>query len=265
LIKKIVFLSILLIAVIACISYKKLPPGKAGNLSSATDNTTPQYKYAANVTSFRPGNYFLLNRQPMGFCLELMNNNYDSLSIFRVSRYDEMIMAFSAKINWDWRLLASLICQESRFRPDVVSARGAYGLMQIMPETGRNFGIDIKASPENNIRAGILYINWLYSVFDPRIKDEQEKLRFILAAYNAGPGHILDAMRLAEKNGMDPMKWNGNVAVWLLKKSEPRYYTDAVVKNGFFRGRESVRFVSDVLRRYEHYKNTMPEEEYHPF
>jgi membrane-bound lytic murein transglycosylase F len=147
----------------------------------------------------------------------------------------------------------------------VVSLRGAYGLMQIMPVTGRNFGIDITASPENNLKAGILYINWLYSIFDTRIPDEKERLLFVLASYNAGPGHVLDAMRLAEKNGMDPQKWEGSVAVWLLKKAEPQYYRDSVVKNGYFRGKESVKFVSEVLDRFEHYKNIIPREINHPF
>ena len=189
----------------------------------------------------------------------IVKSDYYSLNTGKVSKYDDLIREFSDSIHWDWRLLASLICQESRFNPDVRSLAGAYGLMQIMPVTGRNFGIDISSSPENNIKAGVLYINWLHSIFDPKISDEKERVYFILAAYNAGPGHILDAMELARKNGKDPEKWEGNVAIWLLKKSDPRYYNDLVVKNGYFRGTESVNFVSQVLRRFEHYKNIIPE------
>lgn len=195
----------------------------------------------------------------------IVKSDYYSLNTGRVCQYDDLIRKFSANINWDWRLLASLICQESQFKPDVRSIAGAYGLMQIMPVTGRNFNIDITASPENNLKAGILYINWLYSIFDSKIVDSEERLLFVLAAYNAGPGHVLDAMRLAEKNGMDPQKWDGNVAVWLLKKAEPLYYKDSVVKNGYFRGKESVKFVSEVLNRFEHYKNIIPQEKNHPF
>jgi membrane-bound lytic murein transglycosylase F len=190
----------------------------------------------------------------------IVRSDYYALNTGKVSRYDDMIRHFSTVIEWDWRLLASLIFQESRFRPDVRSWAGAYGLMQIMPVTGRNFGIDITSSPENNIKAGIQYINWLYSIFGPKISDENELINFILAAYNAGSGHILDAMKLTEKNGMDPEKWDGNVALWVLKISDPRYYNDTVVKNGYFKGRESVAFVSQVLNRYEHYKNIIPEE-----
>jgi membrane-bound lytic murein transglycosylase F len=195
----------------------------------------------------------------------IVKSDLYALSTGKVSRYDDMIRHFSASINWDWRLLASLICQESHFNPTVESFAGAFGLMQIMPETGKNFGIDITSSPENNLKAGIRYINWLNSIFNPMIQDKNERINFILAAYNAGPGHVLDAMKLAEKNGMNPKKWDGNVATWLLKKAEPQYYNDTVVKNGYFRGIESVNFVSQILERFEHYKNIIPEEKNRPF
>lgn len=199
--------------------------------------------------------YFRNSRSSM-----IVKSDYYALSTGKVSRYDDMIRKYSGRIDWDWRLLASLICQESRFDPDAESGVGAIGLMQIMPLTGENFGIDISASPESNMKAGIEYINWLHSIFDAKIPDENERINFILASYNAGPGHVLDAMKLAEKHGMDPHKWEGNVAVWLLKKSEPEYFNDEVVKNGYFRGTESVAFVSQVINRYGHYKNIIPEE-----
>jgi len=189
----------------------------------------------------------------------IVKSDYYSLSTGKVSQWDDLIKTYSDSINWDWRLLASLIYQESRFIPDVKSRVGAYGLMQIMPETGKRFGVDISSSPRNNIKAGAKYISWLHSIFDPKIPDENERTRFILASYNAGPGHILDAMKLAEKNGKDPLIWDDNVAIWLLKKSEPQYYNDIVVKNGYFKGKESIAFVNEILDRYEHYKNIIPE------
>ncbi len=185
----------------------------------------------------------------------MVKSDYYSLSTGKISMWDDMIKRAGRETGWDWRLLASLIYQESRFDPDVESWAGAYGLMQVMPPTGERFGIDVKSSPASNMRAGVLYINWLKSMYEDKIPDEQERIKFILASYNAGPGHVLDAMKLAEKNGMDPRKWENNVAVWLLKKSDPVYYTDEVVKNGYFKGTESVNYVSEVLERYEHYKN----------
>ncbi|MCJ7446919.1 MAG: transporter substrate-binding domain-containing protein [Bacteroidales bacterium] len=188
----------------------------------------------------------------------IVKSDYYTLNTGKVSPWDDMIKGYSDSISWDWRLLASLIYQESRFKPNVVSWAGAFGLMQIMPETGKYFGVDITSSPGNNIRAGTSYINWLHSIFDPKIPDEHERLKFILASYNAGPGHVLDAMKLAEKNGKDPQKWEDNVAIWMLKKSEPQYYNDEDVKNGYFRGTESVAFVDEILERFERYKNIIP-------
>lgn len=189
----------------------------------------------------------------------IFRSEYYALKTGKISKYDDLIREFSDTINWDWRLLASLIYQESRFDPGVQSWAGAYGLMQIMPGTAERFGIDITSSPKNNIKAGAMNIIWLHSIFDSRIDDENERLNFILASYNAGPGHVLDAMKLAEKNGMDPQKW-ADVEQWLLKKSNPLYYNDVVVKSGYFRGTESVAFVSQILDRYEHYKNILPAE-----
>ena len=111
----------------------------------------------------------------------IVKSDYYSLNTGKVSRYDDLIRKFSLSIKWDWRLLASLICQESHFDPDVESYAGAYGLMQVMPVTGMNFGIDITSSPESNLKAGIRYINWLHKIFDPKIPDEKERINFILA------------------------------------------------------------------------------------
>jgi membrane-bound lytic murein transglycosylase F len=190
----------------------------------------------------------------------IVKSDYYYINTGRISQWDDMIKSASTKISWDWRLLASLICQESRFDPDVESRVGAYGLMQVMPVTGESFDIDVTASPLNNVKAGTIYISRLQSIFESKITDPEERIKFILASYNAGPGHVLDAMKLASKNGMNPEKWDGNVAVWLLKKSDPKYFNDSVVKNGYFRGTESVNFVTEVLERYDHYRNIIPAE-----
>lgn len=260
-IKKLIFLFILLASVLVFWTYNRSSVSKIASLTAVDLDAIVKRDRLIGVTDLNSTDYSFIKGEPMGFYYDQLK----SLNRGGVSKYDDLIREFSFYISWDWRLLASLICQESEFKPDVRSVAGAYGLMQIMPVTGRNFGIDITASPENNIKAGILYISWLYSIFDTKITDKEERLLFVLASYNAGPGHVLDAMRLAEKNGMDPQKWDGNVAVWLLKKSEPQYYRDSVVRNGYFRGNESVKFVSEVLDRFEHYKNIIPVEKNHPF
>jgi membrane-bound lytic murein transglycosylase MltF len=242
------------------------------NKNSRDHESNGKEEKVTKLTNFNSSDYFIYKGEPMGFNFELLKSFPDKINhdhTFgnwqKISRYDNLIRQFSAIINWDWRLLASLIYQESGFDPKVTSGAGAYGLMQIMPVTGRNFGIDITSSPENNLKAGIYYITWLHSIFDQMIPDAKERVNFILAAYNAGPGHVIDAMKLAEKNGMNPHVWDGSVAIWLLKKSQRQYYNDAVVKNGYFRGTESVHFVSQVLDRFELYKNIIQEDKSHPF
>ena len=212
------------------------------------------------ITFRKTGTYAMLYDKYFNYARsgDIVKSDYSSAGLGKVSPWDDLIKLYSESISWDWRLLASLICQESRFIPNVQSKKGAYGLMQVMPETGKYFGIDITSSPRNNIKAGTEYIKWLNSIFDRRITDEEERTHFILAAYNAGPGHVLDAMNLARKNGDDPTKWKNNVEVWLQKKSDPKYFTDSVVKNGYFPGKESVAFVNEVLGRYRHYKNIIP-------
>ncbi len=191
----------------------------------------------------------------------IVNSDYYSLSTGKISRWDDMVKNASGDIGWDWRLLSSLIYQESRFDPNVVSWAGAFGLMQVMPATGDTFGVDVvSATPNENIEAGIKYIKWLDGYFKELVPDDGERLKFVLGSYNAGPGHILDAMRLAEKNGMNPQVWDGNVAVWLLKKSDPVYYNDSSVRHGYSRGEESVNYVTEILERYKHYQNIAPDE-----
>jgi len=185
--------------------------------------------------------------------LLIVNNEYFVLRTGRISQYDELIQKYSVQINWDWTLLASLIYQESHFNPRARSWAGAYGLMQLMPSVLDQFGIDTLASPEKNIEAGIKLIAYLDQQFDSSIPKD-EKVKFILAAYNIGLGHVWDAQRLAEKYGQDPKKWD-NVEYFLIQKKYPRYYLDPVVKNGYCKGELAVQYVKDVLHLYHHYSN----------
>jgi len=189
----------------------------------------------------------------------IVKSDYYTLLTGKVSPYDMQIKSFSDSIRWDWRLLASLIYQESRFKPNVISEQGAYGLMQVLPSTGRKFGIDVKTSPENNMMAGITYIRHLQEFFRTRIPDENERIKFVIGAYNAGEWNIIDAMNLAIKHGRDPLVWDDNVAYFLLRKTEPEYYNDPVVKMGYCRGYESVNFVSEILERYADYRSIIPQ------
>jgi membrane-bound lytic murein transglycosylase F len=186
-----------------------------------------------------------------------IHSEFYTLGSGKISPFDEAIKRESERIGWDWRLMASLIYQESRFNPEAVSWAGAFGLMQLMPVTARSYGITAESSPEEQIRAGASFIRWLDAQLMKVVDDPEERIKFILASYNIGLGHIQDARRLAERYDADPNIWFDSVDKWLLRKSEPQYYTDQVVKHGFARGTETYNFVKDIIDRYEHYKNIM--------
>jgi len=191
---------------------------------------------------------------------KMVTSDYFSLSSGKISAYDQAIKKYSDQIGWDWRLMASMIYQESRFDPNAESWAGAFGLMQLMPNTARRFGIERNSPPDQHIRAGAEFIQWLNDRFKDKIPDEQERIKFILASYNIGYGHIVDAMNLAEKYGKDPKVWDKNVDEFLMLKSNPKYYMDPVVKYGYCRGIETYHFVSEVLERYTDYKNIISDE-----
>ena len=189
----------------------------------------------------------------------IWKSDYYTISSGKISPYDELIKQHSKEIGWDWRLLASLIFQESRFKPNAESWAGAYGLMQLMPSVLNRFEVEDKSSPRQNIQAGVEFLEWLdKQVKKMGIRDRQERLKFVLAAYNVGLGHVLDARRLAEKYGGDPDKW-AVIKEYLLKKSNPKYYNDEVVYYGYARGIETYNYVDQILDRYEHYKNIIAE------
>lgn len=175
----------------------------------------------------------------------------------RISNYDDIIKKYSKWIDWDWRLLASLIYQESRFRHEAVSHAGAFGIMQIMPATAIELGIDSTVSAVDQIAAGVRYLRWLDRQFTHDIADPVERQKFVLAAYNAGIAHVLDARRLAAKHKKDPNIWEGNVDYYLRNKSKPEYYLDEVVYYGYCRGEEPYNYVYDILNRYDHYRRAI--------
>ncbi len=187
----------------------------------------------------------------------LVNSSFHSIKGGRVSAYDAIIKEESEKHNFDWRLIAALIYQESRFLPEVESWAGAIGLMQLMPQTAESFGVEKITSPQDNIQGGLKFLIWLNRRFEDDIPDPDERLKFVLASYNVGPGHVEDAMRLAKKNNKNPHIWDDNVDYYLLNKSKPSFYNDPVVKYGYCRGEEPYHYVNDILERYTHYKNVI--------
>ncbi|HEV2704667.1 MAG TPA: transporter substrate-binding domain-containing protein [Pyrinomonadaceae bacterium] len=185
---------------------------------------------------------------------ERVASEYLTSETGKLCRFDPLLRQYAGELNWDWRLLASQAYQESRFDPAARSWAGATGLLQLMPATAKQFGVQNLRDPEDNVRGAVKFLKWLTDYWSERIPDERERLKFILASYNTGAGHVEDAQRLAEKYGGNPKVWN-DVAYWLLQKSKVQFTTDPVVKYGFCRGIEPVTYVSLILERFEHYKH----------
>jgi membrane-bound lytic murein transglycosylase F len=182
------------------------------------------------------------------------NSQYSSLSGGKISPYDDLIKKYSAKLGWDWRLLAAQIFQESQFNPDAKSWSGAFGLMQLLPATAAHYNIDTtNLSPEASIAGGVAYLREVDGYFAKSITDKKERILFDLASYNVGAGHIVDARNLAGKYGLDPNKWENNVAYFLLNESQPKYYNDPIVSFGYCRGQEPYQYVKEILNRYSMY------------
>jgi membrane-bound lytic murein transglycosylase F len=185
--------------------------------------------------------------------LERVTSEYLTSTTGKLSEYDALLKQYAVELNWDWRLLASQAFQESRFRPAAKSWAGATGLLQLMPATARQYGVTNPLDPLDNIQGAIKFLKWLQQYWEKRIPDEGERLKFILASYNAGAGHVEDAQRLTEKYGGNPLVWD-DVSYWLLQKSTQQYSSDEVVRFGFCRGLEPVNYVSHILERFDHYK-----------
>ena len=173
-----------------------------------------------------------------------------------ISAYDDLFRRYSPTAGWDWRLLAAQCYQESGFDPQAVSSMGAQGLMQLMPATAESLGVpaDKRFEPEQNISGAARYIKKVTQYF-AEIKDTEERIRFTLAAYNGGIGHVQDAQTLARKEGRDHLCWQ-EVAPYILLLSEPRYYRDPDVRHGYMRGTETEAYVRLVMERWEQYRQS---------
>ena len=188
------------------------------------------------------------------FSIIMGSSDYSSLTGNKLSPFDKQIKEGAKLLGWDWRLVASIIYQESNFDPKVQSWAGAIGLMQIMPETGDFLKAGNLWDPNQNIKAGIKFLKFLDDYWAKSVKDSDERLKFVLASYNVGASHVIDAQKLARKNGRNAAKWDESVEYFLSQKSNPKYYRDNVVAAGYCRCDGPVRYVKEVLDRYHEYK-----------
>jgi membrane-bound lytic murein transglycosylase F len=167
-----------------------------------------------------------------------------------LSPFDDLVKAQADEHEFDWRLIVAQMYQESRFDPNAKSWAGARGLMQVMPRTARELGVENLKDPEQGIIAGVRYLSWLRDRFESELP-VRDRMWFALAAYNAGAGHVRDARRLAKRQGWSSNRWFDNVEKAMLLLSKSKYANNAA--HGYVRGSEPVRYVREIRDRYQAY------------
>lgn len=164
----------------------------------------------------------------------------------RLPKYEKIIKKAAKKYNFDWRLIAAMIYQESHFDPDATSFTGVEGLMQLTLDTALEMGIKDRNDPEQSIMGGVAYLNMLYKKYDEAM--HPDRLLIALASYNVGRGHILDAQGIAKERNLNPNSWAALKDILPLLRYSRHYKK---TKYGYCRGTEPVRYVNRILTYYD--------------
>ncbi len=166
-----------------------------------------------------------------------------------VSPYDDIFKSYAKELGWDWRMLAAVVYQESKFSINSRSHRGALGLMQVMPRTAQYYGIEDLLNPEQNIKAGTSHLKRLQRLYSDSGMTPEEKVKFTLAAYNAGEGRIADCRSFAASRQLDNNNWENIVSLIPLMR-EDAILEEESVKLGKFQGHETIAYIDSVMSLY---------------
>ena len=165
----------------------------------------------------------------------------------RLPRFEKHFRTYAKQEQVDWRLLAAIGYQESMWQPEVTSKTGVRGLMMLTQRTAQAMGVSNRLDPVQSIRGGAKYFMHVKEQLDDSIK-EPDRTWFALAAYNVGGGHLDDARKLAEREGLNPDKWL-DVKKMLPRLSQKKWYSKT--RYGYARGGEPVHFVANIRRYYD--------------
>ena len=200
---------------------------------------------------------------------EQVRTKLDEKSLVILNKYGKTIHNYSQKYGIDWRLVIAVMKVESQFNPSALSHRGAKGFMQIMPTTQSEIAgklgkeIDFFNDPHGNIKGGIFYLSKLYKQFDGMGLSEENKIKFTIAAYNAGYSRILDAQKMAYYVNDDPKEWKSikNSMPLLSKKysSLHRFVWDGrKPTSGYFKDwKQTANYVESVMAYYNEYRSAI--------
>lgn len=214
---------------------------------------------------FNAADRYLRKARKSGLVRQLVHNEFGSWQRHRrrtvlpipegaLSPYDELLQWAGRRYDIDWRLLASLMYEESRFDSEAVGPGGSAGLFQFMPFTWRDLGVEDPHDPAEAAEAGGRYLRRLMDGFgDLELSD---RVAMALAAYNVGPRHVFDARRLAREMGLDPNQWQGSVETAMLLLEDPEVARRFPA--GVCRCRRAVGYTRRILRRYAAYTEQFP-------
>ncbi len=174
----------------------------------------------------------------------------------RLSRYDSLIARYAEQAGFDWRLIAALVFEESRFDHTRVSPSDAYGLMQVTEVAAREVGVENFLTPHSNLEAGTKYLLFLLQQF-PDGKT-QDRLALALSGYLLGPSRVRAVQRLAHTLGYDPYCWKDSMESVFPLMEDAEYYQR--INANFIPGSEAVQYVNAILERYELYTRYIPRE-----
>lgn len=164
-----------------------------------------------------------------------------------LAQWKPMFRDVQERTDVEWRLLAAIAYQESKWDPFAESETGVRGFMQITEDTARHLGIRNLLDPEQNVLGAARYLRDLKSKLPARI-GEPDRTWLALAAFNIGFGHLEDARVLAQKQKLNPDLWS-DVKRVLPLLALPEYHADA--RNGYARGGMPVAFVDRVRAYYD--------------
>lgn len=175
---------------------------------------------------------------------------------YAISPYDNIFRRVCRRHNVDWVLMSSIAYGESRFRADVVSPRGAVGLMQVMPHIARHWDVTAEEllDPAINIDVACrLYKSMQKQLRMPKTTAERDRMAFTIASYNCGASRLIDARNLAEYYDDPKYEWEA-VCDYLLLLTEEEFYNHEAVTNGQFKEPHiTIAYTNKVLATYDRF------------
>ncbi|MDD2651796.1 MAG: membrane-bound lytic murein transglycosylase MltF [Sulfurimonas sp.] len=172
---------------------------------------------------------------------------YDTAMFYKriktlLPKYEHYFKEASGKYNIPYSVLAALSYQESHWNPNAVSFTGVRGLMMLTQNTADLLGVKDRTDPKDSVFGGAKHLREMLTNIPAEVGGE-ERLKFALAAYNIGLGHVFDAQKLAQQLGLNQNSWT-DLKVVLPLLSQKKYYK--TLKHGYARGSEAVRYVDAI-------------------